>query len=63
MRYRDATLLIHYSEISMHNAKHKKILFIDLIYLNAIFGVLLFILLTNINQNRRDLEETHVIYS
>jgi len=62
MRYRDATLLIHYSEISMHNAKHKKILFIDLIYLNAIFGVLC-ILLTNINQNRRDLEETHVIYS
>ena len=62
MRYRDATLLIHYSEISMHNSKHKKILFIDLIYLNAIFGVLCN-LLSNINQNRRDLEETHVIYS
>ncbi len=62
MRYRDATLLIHHSEISMHNAKHKKILFIDLIYLNAIFGVLC-ILVININQNRRDLEETHVIYS
>jgi len=62
MRYRDATLLIHYSEISMHNAKHKKILFIDLIYLNAIFGVLC-IFMTIINQNRRDLEETYVIYS
>jgi len=46
----------------MHNAKHKKILFIDLIYLNAIFSVLC-ILLTNINQNSKELEETHVIYS
>ncbi len=46
----------------MYNSKHKKILFIDLIYLNAIFGVLCSLVI-NINQNRRDLEKTHVIYS